>query len=118
MFFFFKKDCSKSIKEESKFQETCCTGETITKNGESKVSRGSDKVLTQWVCFAILVWDGEDSDDGVAVLPQLLVHLLTKQTLTNHCNLHLHDSLFCRGSSRLASVTGVKQFVLHNKFKF
>lgn len=57
------------------------------------------KVLTQWVCLAILVRDGEDSDNGVAVLPQLLVNLLSEQTLTNHCYLHLHTSLFWRGSN-------------------
>lgn len=44
--------------------------------------------LTQWVGFAILVWDGEHTNDGMTILSQLLVDLLSKQTLTNHCNLH------------------------------
>lgn len=79
----------------------------------SKVSTGPDKVLTQWICFAILVWDGEDSDDGVTVLPQLLVNLLAKHTLTDHCDLHLHRLPFCRGSSKLHQ----QHSVLHH-FRF
>lgn len=65
--------------------------------GKAKV-RSVSKVLTQWVRLAILVRDGEDSDDGVAVLPQLLVNLLAEQTLTNHCDLHPHTSL-CSGEA-------------------
>lgn len=52
----------------------------------------SRSVLTQRVGLAILVGDGEDSYDGVAILPQLLVNLLAEQTLTNHCDLHPHAS--------------------------
>lgn len=63
------------------------------------------KVLTQWVSLAILVRDGEDSDDGVAILPQLLVHLLAEQTLTNHCNLHPHTSLCSRETATHTSPT-------------
>lgn len=74
-------------------------GNMFTKNGGgagcvcvSKFSKGPDNIPTQWVRFAILVWDREDSNDGVAVLPQLLVNLLAEQTLTDHCDLHLHNS--------------------------
>lgn len=56
-------------------------------------------VLTQWISLAILVRDGEDSDDGVAVLPQLLVNLLAEQTLSYHCNLHPHASLCSKRGS-------------------
>lgn len=53
-------------------------------------------LLTQWVSLAVLVRDGENSYDGVAILPQLLVHLLAKQALPNHGYLHPRTSL-CSG---------------------
>lgn len=49
----------------------------------------------QWVGLAVLVRDGEDADDGVAILPQLLVDLLTKKALANHSNPHVGINVPC-----------------------
>lgn len=69
---------------------------------KSKYRYFSD-ALTQWVCLAILVRDCEDTNDGVAVLPQLFVDLLAEHTLTNHCNLHPNTSQ-CSGGITIQGI--------------
>lgn len=75
------------------------------------------KALTQWVSLAIFVWDGEDSNDGVAFLPKLFVNLLSEQTLTNHCNLHPHTFTVLEGQQHAHTSMNKSYMELVQEFK-